>query len=340
MPPCETRTYSPGETPEVPQIHVSPGEESSGSGPDSTQGLRPRHRTERNAERPPSNSHGDWPFLRRPESVPEVPVGKNSRRSRRISRGGVLHRKGERNSRVVPPFQEPPDVSVHSRGTCFPCTALTFKPRIDSHHVCTERIAGRSRRISGGGALHRKGEKKSRVVRPFQESPRCVSPFKRNLFSLHCLDVQAEDRLPQRVHVGQPCGNASWESLVGKTRGKTIDPLLHAADCVTLLLPLWRKAHSIRGLTPLGRLQKYPKIHVSTGEESSGSGPESTQGLRPRHRRERNPERPPRNSHGDWPFLRPPDRVPDVPVVSREHLPQLEKIQEVLPSRRDEDHFR
>ena len=65
-------------------------------------------------------------------------------------------------------------MSVYSRGTCFPCTALTFKPRIDSHHVCT------------------------------WESP--------------------------------------VESLVGKTRGKTIDPLLHAADCVTLLLPLWRKA--------------------------------------------------------------------------------------------------
>ena len=30
--------------------------------------------------------------------------------------------------------------------------------------------------------------------------------------------------------------------------------------------------HSRRGLTPLGRLQNYPKIHVSTGEESSGSG--------------------------------------------------------------------
>ena len=28
----------------------------------------------------------------------------------------------------------PPDVSVHSRGTCFPCTASTFTPRIDSHH--------------------------------------------------------------------------------------------------------------------------------------------------------------------------------------------------------------
>ena len=31
--------------------------------------------------------------------------------------------------------------------------------------------------------------------------------------------------------------------------------------------------------------------------------------------------------------------VPEVPIVSREHLPQLEKIQEVLPSRRDEAHF-
>ena len=30
--------------------------------------------------------------------------------------------------------QSPPYVSVHSRETCFPCTASTFKPRIDSHH--------------------------------------------------------------------------------------------------------------------------------------------------------------------------------------------------------------
>ena len=40
-------------------------------------------------------------------------------------------------------------------------------------------------------------------------------------------------------------------------------------------------------------------------------------------------------------FLRPPERVPEVPVVSPEHLPQLEKIQEVLPSRRaEEGHWR
>ena len=68
-------------------------------------------------------------------------------------------------------------MSVHSRGNCFPCTALTFKPKIDFQHV----------------------------------------------------------------HVGQPCEKASWESLVGKTRGKAIDPLILAAECVTVLLQLWRK---------------------------------------------------------------------------------------------------
>ena len=94
------------------------------------------------------------------------------------------------------------------------------------------------------------------------------------------------------------------------------------------------------GLTPLSRLQKYPKIHVSNGEESSGFGTDSTQDLRSRHRRERNPKRPMSNSHGDWPFVRPQERVRDVPVVSREHLLQLEKIQEVLLSWRDEAHFR
>ena len=33
--------------------------------------------------------------------------------------------------------QSPPDVSVHSRETSFPCTTSTFKPRIDSHHCVT-----------------------------------------------------------------------------------------------------------------------------------------------------------------------------------------------------------
>ena len=184
---------------------------------------------------------------------------------------------------------------------------------------------------------------------PFPESPRCLSPFQGNLCSLHCLDFQAEDRLTPRWHVGLPCGKASWESLVGKPRGKASsechrspDPLECKSDTAATAREESVVAcpHSRRGLTPLRRLQKNPKIHVGTGEESSGSSTNSTQGLRPRHRRERNPERPPSNSHGVWPFLRPPERVTEVPVVSREHLPQLEKIQEVLPSRRDEADFR
>ena len=99
-----------------------------------------------------------------------------------------------------------------------------------------------SRRISRGGALHRKGERNSSVVPPFQKSPRCLSPLQRNLFSLRCLGFHDKDRLTTRWHVGQPCGKASWESLVGKPRGKAIDPLIHGAECVTLLLPLWKKA--------------------------------------------------------------------------------------------------
>ena len=147
-------------------------------------------------------------------------------------------------------------------------------------------------------------------------------------------------------------GTAQWVNVVGNPRGKPrekasteshrfLDPREGKRDTAVTAREESSRAcsHSRQGLTPLGRLQKYTKFHVSTGEKSSGSGTDSTQGLRPRHRRERNPERPQSNSHGDWPFLRPPERVPEVPVVSRDHLPQLEKIQEVLPSRRDEAHF-
>ena len=175
---------------------------------------------------------------------------------------------------------------------------------------------------------------------PFPESPRCLSPFQGYCFP--CTVSTFKPRVDSQ-HGG------TWDSLVGKPHGKasreshrSLDPREGKRDTVATAQEEIARAcpQSRRGLTPLGRLQKYPKIHVSTGEESSGSGTDCTQGLLPRHRRERNPERPPINSHGDWPSLRPPYWVPEVPVVSREHLPQLEKIQEVLSSRRDEAHFR
>ena len=170
---------------------------------------------------------------------------------------------------------------------------------------------------------------------PFPESPRCLSPFQGKLFSLHCLDFLTLGRLTPPWHVGQPCGKASRESH------RSLVPREGKRDTTATARKESARAcpHSSRGLTALGRLQKYPKNHVSTGEESSGSSTDSTEDLRPRHRQERNPERPPSNSHGDWPFLRPPERVPEALVLSREHLPQLEKIQQVLPSRRDEAHF-
>ena len=86
-------------------------------------------------------------------------------------------------------------------------------------------------------------DRNSRVVPPFPESPRCLSPFHGNLFSQHCLDIQSEDRLTPRWHVGQPCGKASWESLEGKPRGKATDALIHAKGSVTLLQHLGRKTH-------------------------------------------------------------------------------------------------
>ena len=145
------------------------------------------------------------------------------------------------------------------------------------------------------------------------------------------------------THTTVARGTALWESLLGKPRVKASSESHRSLDtregkCDTAATAGEESAracpHSRRGLTPLGRLQKYPKIHVGIGEESSVSSTDSTQGRRPQHRQERNPERPPSNSHGDWPFLRPPDRVPEVPVLSREHLPQLEKIQEVpLPGK-------
>ena len=87
-------------------------------------------------------------------------------------------------------------------------------------------------------------------------------------------------------------GTALWKSLVGKPHGKasreshmSLDPSEGNRDTAATAREESARAcpHSRRGLTPLGRLQNYPKIHVSTGEESSRSGTNSTQDLRSRH---------------------------------------------------------
>ena len=75
---------------------------------------------------PPHSSRGVILSLCGQERIPGVPVASQEEAlftgKARGTPGSCHH------------SQSPPDVSVHIRETCFPCTASTFKPRIDSHH--------------------------------------------------------------------------------------------------------------------------------------------------------------------------------------------------------------
>ena len=109
------------------------------------------------------------------------------------------------------------------------------------------------------------------VMPPFPDSPRCLSPFQGNLFP--CTASNFKPRIDSHhggkwdSPVGKPPGQASRESnrsldpREGK-RGKR-DTAATAREEIARACP-----NSRQGLTPLGRLQKYPNIHVSTGEES------------------------------------------------------------------------
>ena len=121
--------------------------------------------TSRGALFPPPSSRGGILSLRGWERIPGVPVAsQNEAFSTGKARGtpGSFHHS-----------QSSQDVSVHSRETCFPCTASTFKARID-------------------------------------------------------IDT----------HQG-----STWDSLVGKPRGKATDALIQAKGSVTLLLQLGWKAY-------------------------------------------------------------------------------------------------
>ena len=83
------------------------------------------------------------------------------------------------------------------------------------------------------------------------------------------------------THTTVARGTALWEASFESHR--SLDPREGEHDTAATAREESARAcpHSRRGLTPLGRLQKYPTIHVSTGEESSGFGTDSTQGLMP-----------------------------------------------------------
>ena len=91
----------------------------------------------------------------------------------------------------------------------------------------------------------------------FPEFPRCLTPFQGNLFSLHCNEFQAEDQLTPRWHVGQSCGKASGKA--SRVSHRSLDPREGKRDTAATARQVRARAfpHSGRGLTSLGRIQKY-----------------------------------------------------------------------------------
>ena len=83
------------------------------------------------------------------------------------------------------------------------------------------------------------------------------------------------------THTTVARGTALWEASFESHR--SLDPREGEHDTAAIAREESARVcpHSRQRLTRLGKLQKYPKIHVSTAEESSGSGTDSTQGLLP-----------------------------------------------------------
>ncbi|KAI4561140.1 hypothetical protein MJT46_011830 [Ovis ammon polii x Ovis aries] len=163
-------------------------------------------------ERTPSNSDGDGPVLRPPERVPKVPV---------VLGPGI----DGRGVREVP--------EELAWGLAFP-EATRAGP------------CGPRRKEFPAFPSHLK---RRRSPQERQEELQCRATIPR--VPQMCQSIPEElifPARPRRSYRGSTpttvaIGTGLWESLVGKPRGKAIDPLIHAAECVTLLLPLWRKAH-------------------------------------------------------------------------------------------------
>ena len=115
--------------------------------------------TSRGAPFPPPSPRGGILSLRGRERIPGVP---NASQEEALSTGKARGTPGSCHH-----SQSPPDASVHSRETSFPCTASTFKPRIDSQHGGTwdspvgkpqgESVLGKPRGNAPDPLFHAKG---------------------------------------------------------------------------------------------------------------------------------------------------------------------------------------
>ena len=139
----------------------------------------------------------------------------------------VSTREEERQSRPHP--EEPRFCLLAREEGSFPCVVGQVFPAFRSHLKRSRSQQERREELQGRATIPR--------------VPQMSLSIPGKPVSLHYLDFQAKDRLTPRWHMEQPCGKASWESLVGKPRGKATDPLIHTKGSTTLLLQLGRKAH-------------------------------------------------------------------------------------------------
>ena len=150
---------------------------------------------------PPASSRGGILSLSGGERISGVPLASQeealSTGKARGTRGSCHH------------SQSPPDVSVHCRETCFPCTASTFKRRIDSHHGVTwdrpvGKPRGRASRESHRSLDAREGKSdtaataREESARAFPDSRRGLTPLGDSRSTPR--SMSALDRNPQVRH--------------------------------------------------------------------------------------------------------------------------------------------
>ena len=137
----------------------------------------------------------------------------------------VSTREEARESR---PHPEEPRFCLHSREEgSFPCVVGKEVPAFPSHFKRRRSPQERREELQGRATI-------PRVPHISQSIPgKPVFPALPRLSS--------RGSTQPRWHVGPPCGKASWESLVGKPRGKATDSLIHGKGSVTLLIQLGGK---------------------------------------------------------------------------------------------------
>ena len=138
--------------------------------------------TSRGAPFPTPSSRGGILSLRGRETIPGVPVPSQEEA---LSTGKARGTPGSCHH-----SESPPDVSVHSKETCFPCTASTFKPRIDTHHGGTQ--------DSPVGKPHGKAWRESLMGKPRGKATDPMIHAKRSMTLLLQLGRKAHVHAPTR----------------------------------------------------------------------------------------------------------------------------------------------